>query len=414
MRDLDQKAEADFFHLFQDFFDSEKDAGKQHDPSNYSLDRMEPLAALAGHPEKDLKIVHVAGTKGKGSTCFFVSALLRSAGHSAGLFTSPHLDTVRERFQLDGQLVSYEELTSVSLPLLAAIRQAGLHPSLFEIFTVLALRLFADHHLEYAVMETGIGGRVDSTNYIESPACTAIAPVSFDHMALLGQTIEAIAAEKAGIIKPGVPLVLAAQPYPEAEDVIRRQAGKLQAPVIPPARDIPSGFLKLFPEFTPDFIQANFKTALAVLDTLALTPSPASFQYPLLRARCEIICREPLVITDGAHNGDSMEKLVQSLAAMFPGTAFTVVLGIVAGKDVRRIVQALGRLPGASFILTNPHTGKGTALQELTASARSNGLQIREIIPELNCRSQLPADTPLLFTGSFFTALIAEELFPNH
>ncbi len=141
-------------------------------------------------------------------------------------------------------------------------------------------------------------------------------------------------------------------------------------------------------------------------------PDQHTFRLPTLRARCEVISETPLVILDAAHNADSAAKLVQSLCCLRPNTAWTVVLGIVKGKDVDGIVKALAQLPGASFILTNPETGKGSALPELTAAAREHHLQVDAIIPQLTAKSQLPADRPLLFTGSFFTALLGEKLFP--
>ena len=207
MRDFDAAQEQRFFDIFKKYYDLEKDAGKQHNPENYSLDRMYPLAALVGNPEKRFKIIHVAGTKGKGTTCHFMSALLASCGKRVGLFTSPHLSTVRERFQIDNELVSYETLIAAGEKLVKAVDKAGLSPSLFELFTVMALKIFADAGVEYVVFETGIGGRLDATNYVQ-PVLTVIVPISFDHMALLGNTIEEIAGEKAGILKKGVPLVL--------------------------------------------------------------------------------------------------------------------------------------------------------------------------------------------------------------
>ncbi|NLF93143.1 MAG: bifunctional folylpolyglutamate synthase/dihydrofolate synthase, partial [Oligosphaeraceae bacterium] len=169
MRGYEQQHEEAFFGLFQDYFDSEKDAGKQHDPDNYSLDRMYPLAALAGNPEQTLQIIHVAGTKGKGSTCHFLSSLLAAAGCRCGLFTSPHLATVRERFQLDNQLISYELLLQKARGFLSVLQQSRLKPSLFEIFTVLALQIFRDTGMQWTVLETGIGGRLDASNYIRQP-----------------------------------------------------------------------------------------------------------------------------------------------------------------------------------------------------------------------------------------------------
>ncbi len=408
MRDFDPIAEKAFFDLCKDYFDAEKDAGKQHDQANYSLARMEPLARLAGCPEKRFPIIHVAGTKGKGSTCHFIAALLTSAGMRTGLYTSPHLCTVRERFQIDNALLPLPLLTRHAVDFLALIKQHDLKPSLFEIFTILALKIFAEANVDVVILETGIGGRLDATNYVARPRCTVITPVSFDHVALLGNTIAAIAAEKAGILKPAVPLVLAKQPFPEAEAVIRRQAEKLNCPVLRPSPGQGADFL---PRDYPLFLRDNFAVAMTAVAVFGAQPDRQAFRLPALRARCEVISTAPLVILDAAHNADSAAKLVQSLCCLHPDTAWTVVLGVVKGKDVDGIVKALSNLPKASFILTNPETGKGSALPELTAAAREHHLPVDAIIPQLTAKNQLPAGRPILFTGSFFTALIGEKLF---
>ena len=408
MRDFDSVSEKVFFDLFTRFYDSEKDAGKQHDPANYSLDRMYPLAELAGNPEKRLKIIHVAGTKGKGTTSQFISTLLGSCGRRTGLFTSPHLCTVRERFQIDNALAPYYLLISEASDFVTAVTKAGLTPSLFEIFTLLAMKMFVDSGVEYAVMETGIGGRLDATNYVSNPLITVITPISFDHVALLGHTIEAIASEKAGIIKPNVPLVLSRQPYAAAADVVRHRAAELSAPVYEPEELYEAD--RFLPADSPQFLRENFTSSLKAVRLLGMSPNPEDFTMPQLRARFECIHKNPMVVLDGAHNADSMQKLVAALNAIYPGVHWNVVLGAVKGKDVRGMTQALKNL-NASFILTNPHTGKGSALPLLVEEAKTAGLSVSCVIESLTDVSQLPQDKPLIFTGSFFTALIGEELF---
>ena len=406
MRDCIPEEEEKFLDLFKEYFDAEKFVKKQHDPATYTLARMYPLAAAAGNPERKLKIIHIAGTKGKGTTTQFTDALLRCCGIRSGFFASPHVSTYRERFQVNGTFLSYGRMYQAGQDMVRLLHEAKLTPSLFELFTVLALKLFVEEGVETAVLETGIGGRLDATNYVSNPIMTLITPISFDHMALLGNTIEQIAAEKAGIMQQGVPVVMLKQPYKEAEAVIRRHADELGCPLLQP---VPIEDARPFlPDALPDFLQDNFCGALAAIRALGLDPKPENFKMPQLRARFDKISNNPLVLLDGAHNGDSMEKLVSALRKLYPGTKWNVVLGCVEGKDINAIVAALSKLEGASFILTNPRTFKGSALPQLQEAMK--GLPVLSVIPHLTSREQLP-EGPLLFTGSFFTTVIGEDIF---
>ncbi len=408
MRDLDPAREAQFFALFQDYFNLESDAGKQHDIANYTIERMAPLAEIAGNPERRLKILHIAGTKGKGSTCYYLGALLNAAGKSCGIFTSPHLDTVRERFQINGELASYDELIRLGAALVDGLRARDLHPSLFEIFTLLALQLFDVHGVDYAILETGIGGTLDATNYIDQKLAAVITPLSFDHTALLGNTIQKIAAQKAGILRFRTPVILSRQPFPDGEAAIIDAARRLDAPLYRPLPDGDQGWL---PPETPAFLRENFQTARRVLEVLGLTPRRDAFRAPLLRARFELLRRNPPVIIDAAHNADSMQRLVADLRRHFPNQRFLCVLGSVAGKDITGICQALRGLD-ADFILTDPDTPRASARPQLEAATREAGLAVRASVHRIDSAADLPADTPILFTGSFFTATSGERLFP--
>jgi dihydrofolate synthase/folylpolyglutamate synthase len=408
MRGLDPQREQAFFKLFTRYYDLEHNTARRYDPSEYSLDRMLPLAAACGHPEAHLQVLHVAGTKGKGSTCHFTAALLASAGHSCGLFASPHLVTVRERFQLNGELIDYDLLLQHAAACAAEVQRHGLTPTLFEIMTLLALRIFAAEKCEVAVLETGIGGRLDATNYVAHPLACAITPVSLDHMELLGNTVEAIAGEKAGIIKPGVPVVLATQPFPSAAQVIRERATACGAPLHGPA---PDGDVQPFDPAASlvPFLRQNLGVALALCRVAGIEPEPARFRMPELRARCEVICTAPLVVLDAAHNADSARRLVEALRQRWPSTRWTVVLGVVKGKDSAGIVRELAAL-NARFVLTRPHTSRDADLADLETQARAAGLEV-EVIPDLQRAAQLSQRPALVFTGSFFTALIGEKLF---
>lgn len=408
MRDLDPSREKAFFTCFKKYYDLEQNTARRYNPGEYTLDRMRPLAEAAGHPERRLRVLHVAGTKGKGSTCHFATALLVSAGVPCGLFASPHLVTVRERFLLNGRLIGYDLLLEHAAAFEAELRRRDLVPTLFEIMTLLALRIFVAEGCRVAVMETGIGGRLDATNYIADPLACAITPLSFDHMALLGTTIEAIAGEKAGIIKPGVPVVLASQPYPSAAAVVRERAAALSSPVLAPAPDAEVAAYDPGQALVP-FLRQNLGVALALVQAAGITPDPGRYRHPELRARCEVICHDPLVVLDAAHNADSARRLVEALRLRWPGTAWTVVLGVLQGKDTAGIVRELTPL-GARFVLTHPHATRPSDLDALVACIRQAGLSA-EVIPALHHRDQLAGRDAIVFVGSFFTALIGEELF---
>nr|NIV39504.1 bifunctional folylpolyglutamate synthase/dihydrofolate synthase [Anaerolineae bacterium] len=192
------------------FTDYEKRGFAAYAPEFYNLDRVRHLLALMGEPQRTFQAVHIAGTKGKGSTAAMIESVLRVAGYRTGLYTSPHLHSFRERIQVAGELIPEAgviRLVEEMRPLVARVE--GI--TTFEIITCLAFAWFAELGVEWTVVEVGLGGRLDATNVLE-PQVTIITPISYDHVAILGDTLSQIAAEKAGIIKPGVPLVSAPQP----------------------------------------------------------------------------------------------------------------------------------------------------------------------------------------------------------
>jgi dihydrofolate synthase/folylpolyglutamate synthase len=409
VRDYDPVLEQDFFAVFQDYLNLEENTSRKYTAAEYSLAHMDELAAIAGNPESELRIIHVAGTKGKGSTCMFLAALLKAAGLRTGCFTSPHLSTVRERFLIDGELIDYALLIRIAAALEREVRRHRLEVTFFELMTVLGLQVFAATGCEYAVLETGIGGVLDSTNYIRHPVCTVITAVSYDHTQLLGSEIEGIAAQKAGIIKAGVPVVCGRQPFPAAKRVIREHAHRYSAELYDAARELPPDWQ--LPGL-PSFLAENFAVALETCHVLGIEPQRSRFQMPTLRGRFECICRDPLVVIDVAHNVDSVSRLVDALRESYAGVLFTCVLGVVAGKDAAGIFRELCRL-SCEFILTNPRlSAKGSELTQLVELAAKSGVTYR-IVPEIRSLDDLPSHRPLLFTGSFFTAAIGEELFGN-
>ncbi len=395
--------------LFQPFIDLEKRPAGSYNRQEYNLERMRPLAQAVGQPETGLSVFHIAGTKGKGSTALYLASLLTQAGYRTGAFTSPHLLSLRERFLVNCRPLSYELITEKALNIIGEIHRRGLEANFFEIMTVLALRLFADSECDCAVIETGIGGSLDATNYLDSPVCSVITAISFDHTELLGSTIREITAQKAGIIKPYVPVVAAPQPYPEESlPVIERTARQNNAPLFYTQYDAAEELSNI--QQLPPVQRENLRTALTAARVAGLQiPSP--FKAPeFLPGRCQVLRRRPVVIIDGAHNRDSASRLAESLEFLFPGIRLTAILGTVQGKDHRGILEALMRLSIKRFILTNPRPGKKSGLEELAETASGMGIKF-DRVENLRTREQLPSDSGLLFTGSFLTAVIGAEMF---
>ncbi len=408
MQHFNPEQEQRFLALLQPFINLEQKPDQYYSRKEYNLERMASLAAAAGNPEEKLKIIHIAGTKGKGSTALFMGSIFAHHGLKSGVFSSPHLVSFRERFLVNNQFLPYQTIIEAAERLIAQMRQKKLPANFFEIMTVLALRLFADHKCSHALVETGIGGRLDATNYVRNPICCVITSISFDHTELLGDTIGKIAAQKAGIIKSAVPVVVAPQPYPEQSlPIIEKAAGDMRAPLYfatAVTNDEYSRSRQL-----PPVQRENLGVALKTARVVGLEPTLKDLPIPPMPGRCQVLRRNPLVIVDGAHNQDSIRRLVESINCLFPETEFTVILGTAEGKDCRGILEQLKCLPQIELILTNPRAGKKSGLKQLTAAAEKLELNFRTI-EDLENNKQLPETKNLLFTGSFFTALIGTEL----
>ncbi|MBZ4415576.1 folylpolyglutamate synthase/dihydrofolate synthase family protein [Myxococcus sp. RHSTA-1-4] len=326
------------------------------------LERVREALAALGHPERRYPALHVAGTNGKGSTCAFTAAALQAAGHRVGLYTSPHLVRVNERIRVDGADISDEDFGRAILDVLERYPSAVSEPmTYFEFGTVVALWHFARVGVDVAVLETGLGGRLDATT-AASPVVTAITPVSFDHMEYLGHTLEAIAGEKAGILKPGVPCVVARQ-EPEALEAIVRKAGEVGAPLWVEGRDFamevrPDGGLSyrgaswsldgLTLALRGPHQRQNAAVALASLEALharGILVSPEAARAGLASARwpgrLEEVGGQPPILLDGAHNPAGVEVLLASLSTLYPGRRVHLVFGVVGDKDRGPMMRAL-------------------------------------------------------------------------
>ena len=409
MNNTDRQLEKEFFKILEPYINLERNTGRAYSASEYSLSGVKELADIVESPEKGLKIIHIAGTKGKGSAAYFLTGLLTSSGYSCGTFTSPHLTTVRERFLVNNDLVTYSLLLEKAYEIKEKIEADQLSPTFFEVLTVLGLMIFRDAGCRYAVLETGIGGLLDSTNYIEAPECCVITAVSYDHTALLGDSIEDIAAQKAGIIKKNVPVVCGPQSYLEVTEIVQKTAESKSAPFYEVDLSEISKVDDWLPNTAADFMKENFLTSLKTCEVLGIKPNRDAFNLKLPPGRCECISENPLVIIDAAHNADSSRRLGHALGMLYPQTEFTVVVGVVTGKDAEGILLELGKW-GNTFIFTNPRPFKGSQLDILIRLGDKHRLNY-SVISEINNRSQFPSNESFVFTGSFFTAVIGKELF---
>lgn len=417
------------------------------------LDRMRELLARLDHPERAMPIVHVAGTKGKGSTSAMLAAMLRAAGRRVGLFTSPHLEGVEERFNVDGRPAGRDELVElvnrvrpVVEAMDASARQRGadaIGPTYFEVTTAMALAQFARRAVDLAILEVGLGGRLDSTN-VCTPILSIITSISFDHTQQLGTTLAAIATEKAGIIKPSVPVVSGAT-QPEPRDVIRREAARQGCRLIELGRDFDFDYRpprRLDREDGPgevDFLArsaelsapsrpalrlrllgrhqaANAAVAVAAVGELARLGWNVADEAvreglggAALPARIELLGRRPTVVLDAAHNVASIEALIAVLRESFAPKRRWLIFAASADKDVAGMLRAAAGYFD-EIILTcyqsNPRAMPAEALRALAAEATGRMGTTRptpaEAWDEVAARAE-PGDL-VCIAGSFFLA----------
>lgn len=371
------------------------------------------LMDLTGHPERGLRCVHVAGTNGKGSTCHFIASVLQEAGYDVGLHTSPHLKDFRERFRINGTMIPEEDVTHF------VERYRGgtgpIQPSFFEWGVALALWWFRTRKVDIAVIETGMGGRLDSTNVVV-PDVSVITNIGWDHMDFLGDTLEAIAGEKAGIIKEGVPVVIG-----EAQggclEVLLEQAKRLHAPwsVVDQKAPftLPVGLLG-------QHQKNNARTALATIEVLrqrGWSISDEALERGMLRAgpmtgllgRWQILQDEPLIIADVAHNEDGI-RAVREMLTITPHERLHIVLGMVNDKDLGRVLSALPAT--ARYYFCKAAIQRGLDPGQLRHQAALHGLEgavyasVGEAYEEAR-HAAAPNDL-VLITGSVF--VVAEVI----
>ena len=437
-----------------------------YDPARMGLERMRRLMAELGSPEETLPVIHVAGTKGKGSTSAMIAAMLSAAGLRTGLFTSPHLLRIEERIQIDGRPIDeFDELLQAVRPAVerldAETPPGETGPTFFEIITAMAFVHFAQQKVQAAVMEVGLGGRLDSTNVCR-PAVSIITSISFDHMRQLGNTLAAIAGEKAGIIRPGVPVVSGVVEAAPRE-VIGRVCRERGAPLVElhtdfdfryePPRHLEQGaasgeqgvggreqgVLHYRPLRAPCSVlpapcflslpgrhqAANAAVALAAIEVLRKRKKESGNELPHCKvvgvladmswpARVEVVARRPAVVLDAAHNVASVEALIETLQESFSVARRLLIFGTTQDKDVRGMLAALlGRFDEVFFTryAQGARAVPAEELQRLAEELTGRRWPAFEdsAAAWAAARQSAGADDLICVTGSFFLAAEMKE-----
>ncbi len=382
--------------------------------ANFGLENTRQLAALAGNPQEKLRFIHVAGTNGKGSTCAMLESIYRAAGLRVGLFTSPHLVSFRERIQVNRQLISENELVRLVEEIQPLLKQfpADNHLTLFEVVTVMALKFFAEQHCDLVIWETGLGGRLDATNIV-TPLASVITNIAFDHQQWLGDTLEKIAAEKAGIIKPEIPVVTATNEK-SALAVIEKFAREKNAPL---TKVNPESRIQNPEPLLGEHQKINAALALATVEVLQkqISVSEEKIREGLQNVnwpgRLQLIVKAggQKILLDGAHNVAGAKVLRAALEEYFGGEKPVLIFGALADKNWPDICRTLA--PLAAKIFTVPVASARTAdTRELAETFRSANPQAEVLIcKNLSEAINASKDEPfVVVTGSLY--LVGEAL----
>lgn len=454
MENIEEKYQATLDYLYS-FIDYSLKRNFRNAAEKFNLERMREFMHYLGDPQKDYGIIHVAGTKGKGSVSAYCASVLNAQGYSTGLYTSPHMVDFRERVRIDGRMIPKTDLIEI-VGSFKQITKKVPEITTFELTTALAFKYFSLQKVDYAVFEVGLGGRLDATNIV-SPIISIITSISYDHTQILGNTLREIAGEKGGIIKPDTPVVIAPQKA-EARIKLEEIAQERNAPVIQVGRDYlyaaDSHSLngQTFLLWTPDeqplvdaFIESagrdiwspvrlripmlgfhqveNAATAFAALKTaekfgieISQTAYDKGFANVEWPGRFEILHRHPLVVIDSAHNRYSALRLRQAMDDYFPGIPVVMVFGASEDKDIEGMFQEL--LPRVRRVIStqsiHPRAIGAEQLVELIHRCGRSAAAITPIEDALKVALDEAGDEAVvLVTGSIFIAAAARELLPG-
>jgi dihydrofolate synthase/folylpolyglutamate synthase len=407
----------------------------RYDESMFKLDRVRRLLDSLGNPHEQIRSVHVVGTLGKGSTTAMVASMLQGCGYGVGQYTSPHLADVRERITINRQPISRNDFTEQMRQTSAAAAKTGLEPTFFELLTAMAFRYFADQAVDIAVIEAGLGGRLDATNVI-TPEVTLITRIDYDHMQILGRSLADIAREKAGVFKRRIP-ALSVEQAPEVEAVLREVAEKMAVPLRIVNKDIEfsyrfgasgnlgphtrvclltenSQYMHLPVPMPGEHQALNCGLALAAIDTLkgagfnfpevALHEGLAATEVP---GRMELVWEQPRILIDGAHNPAAITALMRCVGAYVPYDSMICIFACCEDKDIPAMLDRLA-LGGDKVIFTRargtPRAAEPEELHRLFTERCGKMSQVASTLPEaldLATRA-VGRDDLICVTGSFY------------
>jgi dihydrofolate synthase/folylpolyglutamate synthase len=416
--------------------DYEKQENLRYNVTTFNLDRMKKLLTLLGNPHKKIRTVHIGGTKGKGSTATMLARMLESNGYRVGLYTSPHVVHLHERIEVNSKMITEPEMLQLMNRIYAPVEKLSKKdpPTFFELMTALAFMYFMDRQVDIGIIETGLGGRLDSTNVIQ-PEVIGITSLSIDHQHQLGTTIDSIAREKAGIFKRGVPAVTVEQ-EPAAMHVLKSEAVAAKTPLSITGTDIDfsyrfetsrehgphtriclttptSKFEHLRVPLHGRHQAINCGLALAMLDKLKASgyeidngKATEGLRTVSLAGRMEIIYDDPRIIIDGAHNAASIRALIHAIGQNIPYDSMVVIFGCNSDKDIDGMLHEL-QYGADKAIFTRSNSAKAISPQDLaeryteicgkmcqTAVSLGEALQI--------ARSAVGKEDLICITGSFY------------
>jgi dihydrofolate synthase/folylpolyglutamate synthase len=376
----------------------------RYSPDKFDLSRMYRVMSLLGDPQFNYDVVHVAGTKGKGSICAMTASIMREAGYKVGFYSSPHMIDFRERIKVNNIEISRQSINNYVIklrPIFNSVEKI----STFEIITAIAFKYFADQQLDIAVIEVGMGGRLDATNVVQ-PIVSIISPVSHDHMKILGNTIAKIAKEKAGIIKKSIPVILSPQKISAIEEIkiIAKRKGSL--------------IIDTSEKYTFEQIDYSLEKQSFIIKELGYEINESALKNGFTKVewpgRFEVVCQKPLIIVDGAHNRDSFRKIRNTIKKYLTGKKVTLIFGASEDKEVKLMLKIIKPYI-EHFVFTksgHPRALKVEKIEKIALNIDLNNYSISEIdsiIPLILRKSN--QEKAYIASGSIFIAGAIKQLF---